>query len=153
MQLIDNLSPSNHLKKLIELISTYDNIILCAGWIKMDGVNLISESLRLAVERGANITVVSNDKNTEPLCVEHLKRIKVNHFLPKKGGNVRYFHTKIYYFEGKDKYAYIIGSANITKGALTNNEELSVCISGVIGDQNHIEIEPYIKHIREKYFV
>lgn len=151
MQLINNLNSSNHLEKLIDLISKYDAIILCAGWVKMDGVELISESLRLAVERGANITVVSNEANTEPLCVEHLKHIKVNHFLPKKGKKVRYFHTKLYYFEDKDQYACIIGSANITKGALTNNEELSVFISGAIGDQNHIEIAPYIDHIRKTY--
>ncbi len=149
MQLINNLNSSNHLEKLIDLISKYDTIILCAGWVKMDGVELISESLRLAVERGANITVVSNEKHTNPLCVKHLKRIKVTHFFPKKGG--RYFHTKLYYFEDKDQYACIIGSANITKGALTNNEELSVFISGAIGDQNHIEIAPYIDHIRKTY--
>ena len=151
MQLIDNLSPSNHLEKLIDLISKYDTIILCAGWVKLDGVELISESLRLAVERGAKITVVSNKKHTAPLCVKHLKRIKVNHFFPKKG--CKYVHTKLYYFEGNDKYTYIIGSANITKGALTNNEELSVCITGEINDQNHIEITPYIEHIRKTYLV
>ncbi len=151
MQIIDNLSSSNHLKKLTDLISKYDNIILCVGWLKMDGICLISESLRVAVERGANITVVSNEENTEPLCIEHLKHIKINHFLPKKGKKVRYFHTKLYYFEGKGKYTYIIGSANITKGALKNNDELSVCISGVIDDQSHVEIAPYIKHIKKTY--
>ena len=56
----------------------------------------------------------------------------------------RALHTKIYYFESGDKYTAVIGSANITKGGLSTNEELSVTMHGTRGDSFFLELQQYL---------
>jgi HKD family nuclease len=152
MQIINNIGSSNHLTTINELISKYDNILLCSGWMKFEGAKLISDNLKRALKRGANILIATNEKHTGKRSINLLKKLGIKHALIKKANDVKYFHTKFYYFEGNGEYVYIIGSANITEGALLDSDELSVCISGSISDQNHQQIQPYIEHIMNSYF-
>jgi HKD family nuclease len=46
-----------------------------------------------------------------------------------------------------DRYAAIVGSANITERALTSNEEFSYAPTGVKGDPQHQQIAAYLEHL------
>jgi HKD family nuclease len=59
----------------------------------------------------------------------------------------RYLHTKLYYFENGDSYTAMIGSANLTKGGLGCNEELSLVLNGSHGDAGHAQITQYLAEL------
>lgn len=60
------------------------------------------------------------------------------------GPHSRALHTKIYYFASGDAYTAVIGSANITKGGLRANEELSVTMRGTRGDSLFLDLQQYL---------
>lgn len=60
-----------------------------------------------------------------------------------------YLHSKLYYFETGETYTALIGSANITKGGLATNHELSVRFAGSIGDEKHRQLTSYIAALQE----
>ncbi|OJA43470.1 hypothetical protein BGV68_33750 [Burkholderia ubonensis] len=74
----------------------------------------------------------SNDMHTKQEAADELAALGVEHIVVDNGKT--YLHTKLYYFEVDDRYAAIVGSANITKGALTSNEEFSYASTGIKGD-------------------
>lgn len=150
MEFIDNLTSSTHLKRISKLISESNKIIICSGWLKYNGLKLLSKHIASAISRGANVTIVSNIKHTETRCIKYFKKRKINLILVDEKTD-RYFHTKLYYFEKNNIYTFIIGSANITAGALVSNDELSISIDGIIGDTNHHKINPYLTHLETEY--
>lgn len=89
----------------------------------------------------------SNKAHTEEKCSEELTKITgINHIIIDN--DLKYFHTKLYYFVCKDNYYAIIGSANITEDCLVGNDELSIQISGELDDDNHIKIKQYIENLK-----
>jgi HKD family nuclease len=151
MEIIFNkkIKSENHLKRLKSLISRSDEMIFCSGWVKIDGLKLLSKELELATKRNAAITIITNKEHTNAECIDYLKKYNVKHIVIDK--SCRYFHTKMYYFISNDSYYAIIGSANLTSGALKSNEELSVLISGKIGDSEHAKISPYLERLFREY--
>lgn len=147
--LFNDKNEKNHLIKIKNLISEADKIMLCSGWIKIDGLDLISKDLGLAAQRGAEITVISNSKHTKAKSIALLKKLDVKHICVDHTHT--YFHTKLYYFQSKSKYQAIIGSANLTEGALLSNEELSILIYGDLGDAQHKMLTPYLERLTDKY--
>lgn len=59
---------------------------------------------------------------TSPEFIEYFSSYDSIHFIDPSNNAV--FHPKVYVFELKDEYAVIIGSANMTTGALTKNQEI-----------------------------
>lgn len=152
MEVIFNKSKyENHLKTIRRLISASDEIIFCSGWVKIEGLKLLSKELASASDRNAKITVITNKEHTDENCADFFKSYRLKHIIVDD--KQRYFHTKMYYFKSSDTYHAIIGSANLTSGALTNNEELSVLISGQIGDDQHTRLSPYLKRLSTEYEV
>jgi HKD family nuclease len=152
--LFNDQQDKNHLAKIQNLIPEAEEIILCSGWIKIDGLELISKDLEIAAKRGAKITVISNSKHTKGKTITSLKKLGklgVNHICVDE--TAKYFHTKFYYFQSKNKYHAIIGSANLTKGALLSNEELSVLICGEVEDAEHKKLNQYLRRLNDAYKV
>ncbi|MCP5173484.1 MAG: NgoFVII family restriction endonuclease [Moraxellaceae bacterium] len=150
MEIVFNDSNSNnHLKVLTELMLKSDEMIFCSGWVKIEGLKLIAKELSLAIKRNAKITLITNKEHTNQECIEYLKEYNVNHIIIDS--SKRYFHTKMYYFVLNDNYNVLIGSANLTSGALKSNEELSVLTSGKIGDNEHKKIALYLERISREY--
>ena len=150
MEIIFNKPKSeNHLGKIKHLISESDEMILCSGWLEIKGLKKLSKELAAASDRNAEITIITNKKHTDEECTRFLKNYRLRHVIVDESNG--YFHTKMYYFKSSDTYHAIIGSANLTNGALTSNEELSVFISGKIGDEQHIKLYPYLKRLSSKY--
>ncbi|WP_162575479.1 restriction endonuclease PLD domain-containing protein [Variovorax sp. PBL-H6] len=104
------------------------------------------DSIDLAIRNKAKVTVYSNKKHTEAGAVAALRtRPEVRHFIANHYH--RYLHSKIYFFEKDDRYTALIGSGNITLGGLVSSEELSVRLTGAIGDPHHAQIAAYLKNL------
>lgn len=151
MELLFNHKEENHLTVFKGLIAAAEEIILCTGWMKNDGLNELKDDLKAALRRKAHILVISNSKDdhTEKRWIRFFEKEGVKHILVKNPP--RYFHTKLYYFRSQGRYTAIIGSANLTEGALKNNEELSVVISGDINDASHLQLSEYFRRLNSEY--
>ncbi|MDH6149325.1 MULTISPECIES: phospholipase D-like domain-containing protein [Paraburkholderia] len=135
-----------HAAVLTELVLSSDRIVLCSGWMKLDGLQLLLPAIDEAIDKNnASITIYSNRENTYPGVREELSTRKLQHVIVYKEDY--YLHSKIFYFESNGKYTAVIGSANITRGGLETNEEMSVKISGVIGDSEHPKVAAYLQHL------
>jgi phosphatidylserine/phosphatidylglycerophosphate/cardiolipin synthase-like enzyme len=152
MLLQTNSGKRRHVDLLSELINKSKLSILCSGWIKLPGLEDLLPSIDAALSRGATVIVYSNLKETkEGVAPALASRTGLTHRMVGRG--TRALHTKIYYFETDDAYTAVIGSANITKGGLSTNEELSVVLRGIQGDPVFLELQKYLQTIANMKFV
>lgn len=122
-----NKSPSeNHLTALLPLLADAERVFICSGHLKEGGVELLADALVKAVSRGAQVTVYSNKRDTTTDAETALKKLGIEHIVVAGF----YLHTKLYFFESSTQVTAILGSANITEGALTSNEEFSTVFTG-----------------------
>ena len=146
MRLITNADSEkrSHLHELTTLIRKSDEIVLSSGWMKACGLDLIVEDIRGAIERGASVTIYSSQRETELDCFETLAGVSgVRHFTIGK----IYFHPKLYYGKAAESFVAILGSANITKGGLQSNEELSCLMEGPVKEESHAQIQGYLDRL------
>lgn len=143
MQLIT----SNHSDVINGLIRKSNKIILCSGWIKQPGIQKIYKSLEKASEAGATIIIYSNSKHTTKAAEKLIFKCKNIEYIIVN--NKKNLHSKIYYFEHNETFSAIIGSANLTGGGLSKNEELSVLITGNKNSDIHISITSYLNTLKE----
>ena len=146
MILITNQHKQKHVDTITQLIPSSKKIILCSGWLDNLGIKKILPHLIHASNKNVDITIYSNARHTTDDAKNTLSEHKhINHIMikPKK----KYLHTKIYYFETEKTYTTIIGSANLTKGGLVKNEELSIKHQGELGDANHTKIVSYLNEL------
>ena len=149
MKLVSNLNRKNHRNRIVELISKFDSMVLCSGWMKHAGLKKILPALKIAQkERNAQITIFSNIQHTDKGSISALSTFK--HVLVDE--KAKYLHTKLYYFYNENDFVALIGSANITLGGLVSNDELSVEISGAISSQEHLQVASYMKNL-ESYII
>ena len=145
INILDNSTNKNHRWRLSHLISGSDKIILCSGWMKYAGLKkLLKDIERSALNLDKEIIVYSNKSHTEKKCVEALSVLKNVKHVVVDDAIKKYLHSKIYYFESGAEFTAIIGSANITVGGLVKNEEVSIEISGQVGDEEYNKIMPYL---------
>lgn len=143
MLLQTNSGKRKHVHLLSELIRNSEVSVLCSGWIKLPGLEDLLPSIDAALANRATITVYSNLTETlEGVAPALASRTGLTHRMVDRRS--RALHTKIYYFESGDAYTAVIGSANITKGGLSANEELSVKIRGTHGDSLFLELQQYL---------
>jgi phosphatidylserine/phosphatidylglycerophosphate/cardiolipin synthase-like enzyme len=143
MLLQTNSGKRKHVHLLSELIRRSEVSILCSGWVKLPGLEELLPSIDAALAKGAAITVYSNPKETlEGVAPALASRAGLTHRVVSRRS--RALHTKLYYFESGDEYTAVIGSANITKGGVSGNEELSVTIRGMRGDPLFLDLQQYL---------
>jgi HKD family nuclease len=138
----------SHLATIKKALADAHIISMCSGHLKFGGIKAIADELKQAVDRGARVIFYSNDKHTEQDAADELATLGVEHIVVDHSRS--YLHTKLYYFETADRYSAIVGSANITKAALTSNEELSYVVDGVKGDPQHQQLAAYLEHLDSK---
>ncbi|MDX6008524.1 phospholipase D-like domain-containing protein [Cupriavidus necator] len=148
--IINESKHNNHLTRVGQLLEAASNVVIVSGWLKKEGVDVLKSALLAAVGRGATVTVYSNKgdraEETEQVAIQRLTELGVSHVLVRDF----YLHSKIYYFEQGDRYTALIGSANLTRGALCSNEELSVEVSGNLGDTQHTQIFAYLARVKAR---
>jgi HKD family nuclease len=135
----------NHLTAISGFLADAENAFIFSGHLKAGGVELLSDALKQAVARGARIIVYSNvgDGDTQPRAISALKKLGVEHILVKDF----FLHTKLYLFESGENFAAITGSANVTRNALTTNEEFSSVVTGRKEDDQHRDLSAYAAYL------
>lgn len=147
IKLAHNSKPGNHLTLLASLIESSEESILCSGWIKPEGIRALRPSIEKALGKNAKISIISNKAHTIGSSAKIIGRLtNVIHLMANKTHGT--IHSKIYYFQTGASYNAIIGSANITKGGLSSSDELSVHLSGLVGDEIQKEIREYLDEMQ-----
>jgi HKD family nuclease len=160
----------NHAVAVVDALADAEAIVLCAAYWKPNGIKLIKRQLRAALERGVPVDIYASmdEYNTEPEALSDLlvlvspyPNAKL-HLCEKKverrvGGKVEkrgpIFHTKVYYFRSARTFTAIIGSANLTKGGLVENEEVSVKVTGAFDTTFHNSLLAYLKGLENDRMV
>ncbi len=145
---IYNNTSDNHFQKISQLIKESDECILCSCWIDETGFNLIDSCIREQTP-SEKISVFSNreNKHVSKGIKDKLKsNPQIDYFISKRGKRL---HSKIYYFSFEDNtYKAIIGSANLTRRGLCENDEFSVILSGDKSSQEHAKLKKHLDRIK-----
>ncbi|MFM0543718.1 phospholipase D family protein [Paraburkholderia strydomiana] len=149
MQLISNATQKNHRAEIARGILSSNVIILCSGWLKLDGFELLAPAIDRALLRSdVNIRIYSNSERTQAKAKRELTKRNIQHVCVPN--TAFYFHSKLYYFEQGSSFTALVGSANMTYGGLVSNEEVSAYYSGTIGSTSHLSVVTYLKHLEAK---
>ncbi|MBJ6801822.1 phospholipase D-like domain-containing protein [Geomonas propionica] len=143
----------SHEEVLAKAGTDAESIILCAAYWKPNGIRLIKSQLISALERGVPVEIYAslNEWNTTPEALTELLDLVSQHrgaklYLCEKKGSI--FHTKVYYFRTSSKFTAIIGSANLTEGGLSKNDEASVVVKGGFDTAFHNELLVYLLELK-----
>lgn len=111
-------------KQLKRLIKKYPHIAIATAWAsaKTD----VFEALVQHKERIARAVIGTHFYQTDPDVLDRFVGSKKVKFMLQPDG---VFHPKVYLFWSRDAWEVIVGSPNLTVGALTKNSEVSVLIT------------------------
>ena len=152
--LISNADGADHARAIAELIDGADAIIIAVAFLKKGGADHIAPLLKKRLATGATVELfVGTDFFlTEPDALERLLELGRPH--PACGVMVAdrspaTFHPKIYSARRGDRWRSVIGSANLTRGALRSNEELSLRVDHAAGDALTGQLAETFKRYRD----
>ena len=145
---LSNRTTPSFLKMVYEKAEYSKSILISVSFIKLAGWKLISKALIHALERGAEVKLITSTyKNfTDPsVLLEALSlslrfpnfQCKLDH---QSFDNIG-FHTKGYIFKEQNKASIIIGSTNLTRSALLTNFEWNSYIETTLNDAYLISVE------------
>ncbi|MGX6592550.1 DUF3427 domain-containing protein [Cetobacterium ceti] len=105
-----------------------DEFIISVAFITESGLTLLLEQLKVLEEKNIKGKILTGDylNFTEPKALERLLKYKNIQLKMIKNEN---FHGKGYFFKKKDRWNLIIGSSNLTQGALTKNLEWNLMVN------------------------
>lgn len=133
--LINSDEYSNHKEYLIKCFSKYKEAYIAVAFLKLSGLIEIEEYICKFLNKGGKIVIIAglNFALTEPKALKKLRKIidnssRSNIFLSKAESSKDIFHPKLYLFKGAGKYCIITGSANLTRGGLIDNKEVSTVL-------------------------
>jgi superfamily II DNA or RNA helicase/HKD family nuclease len=122
------LISSNLKEELIQGIEKASSIYILTSFVMSSGVQILKESLKKAVERGADVKVCTGDYLfiTQPEALKELiaidERVEVR-LWESKGVS---FHPKAYILQFQDEGCLIVGSSNLSRSALTTGIEWNI---------------------------
>lgn len=125
------LSNSNNQKIIMSIreeLLNCEEFIISVAFITESGLTLILEQLKVLEEKNIKGKILTGDylNFTEPKALERLLKYKNIQLKMIKNEN---FHGKGYFFKKKDRWNLIIGSSNLTQGALTKNLEWNLMVN------------------------
>lgn len=119
-----------------------DEFFISVAFITLGGITPLLQTLKALEERGIKGKILTTDYLTfnDPAALDklsQLKNIELKMFCT--GGDKDGFHTKGYIFRDEEIYRIIVGSANMTAGAMKVNREWNTKLVGyktgaVVGD-------------------
>lgn len=132
-------------KLLSKLINKYDEIHISVAWAsaKTEVFNLLLKNR----EKLSSTTIGTHFYQTDPDVLDAFIDSNDVKFITQPSG---VFHPKIYFFRNIKGWEAIIGSANLTVGAMKNNEEMSIHISS--SDNTTITVKDDIFESIKNYF-
>ncbi|SEQ10771.1 HKD family nuclease [Azotobacter beijerinckii] len=119
-------------KTLSRLITTYPKSAFAVAWATSG--NTIFSLLKKHVPKITQAVIGTHFYQTHPDVLDTFKNSPRVHFILQPSG---VFHPKIYIFWDKKRWEALIGSANLTTGALSTNSEAMVLLSGEGTDYSH----------------
>lgn len=145
MQIVTNTgNKKNHLSALTAIIDDSEMVVICSGWMKVCGLDLILPAIDRALARAAQVLIYTNSEHTDVDCV---RALKARPDLTHRNVVRPYLHTKLYYGKIGDSFRIMVGSANVTSGGLSKNEELSHLFSGHASDPIHTHYMAYLRKL------
>lgn len=134
MKLLNNLSEKqSHMKELCACLKTAQKAYISVAFLKMSGLDLIMGALETFFSNNGEIHIIAglNFGLTEPEALTHLLNVLENYpasklYLYETKSAESVFHPKMYLFETDKCGKIILGSANMTKGGITLNNEVSI---------------------------
>ncbi|MES2478684.1 MAG: phospholipase D-like domain-containing protein [Bacteroidota bacterium] len=155
-QLISNSTKGNHLKYILECFKDADEVWMATAFLKSSGLTLLLPSISKHIRSDKPITIVTGQHFalTEPKALytlHHLFEKKINAllYLDKAEIKSQVFHPKLFVFRYGKKALIISGSANITSGGLTSNNEFSICIETETFSVQWKEVNQYFGDITD----
>ncbi|GAB6966899.1 hypothetical protein JCM25156A_09360 [Komagataeibacter kakiaceti JCM 25156] len=131
--LVANTGKTDHSVFIPDIIKNADEIFIAVAFLKRAGADLIAPLLEKRLAMGANVELfIGTDFFlTDPAALESFLALKDRHRACKirvADRAAATFHPKAYMSRRGNQYRSLIGSANLTGGALSTNEELSLCV-------------------------
>lgn len=113
------------INSLTQLINSYDHIAFGVAWASSH--HPVFETLLENKKKIAYGVIGIHFYQTDPVVIERLQKHKNVKFILQPNGT---FHPKVYLFwNDENDWQAIIGSANLTNGAMTHNTELCVLMN------------------------
>lgn len=110
---------------LVRLIETYPDMQFAVAWASSG--HAVFELLQKYSSRISRAIIGTHFYQTHPNVLDaFLTNTKVRFTLQPTG----VFHPKLYLFQSSDRWEALVGSANLTSGALTSNSEVMLLVSG-----------------------
>ena len=116
--------------KLVKLAQKHEHVAFAVAWAS-SGTNAFAAiaSARKKIKRAV---IGTHFYQTHPDVLDEFVGFKKCHFVLQPHG---VFHPKVYLFWSKSSWDLLIGSANLTKGALSKNTELLIHVSNKDSDE------------------
>ena len=115
---------------LLRSLQNCDEFYFSVAFITMGGLIMLLEVLRELKKRGIRGKILTTDylNFNDPAALRKLLTLDNVEVKVFDSGD---FHTKCYIFKNADMYNIIVGSSNLTAGALTTNTEWNLKISSL----------------------
>ncbi|MCJ8341676.1 MAG: DEAD/DEAH box helicase [Cetobacterium sp.] len=125
---LSNTKNEKIIMNIREELLNCDEFIISVAFITESGLTLLLEQLKVLEEKNIKGKILTGDylNFTEPKALERLLKYKNIQLKMIKNEN---FHGKGYFFKKKDRWNLIIGSSNLTQGALTKNLEWNLMVN------------------------
>lgn len=114
------------LSSIEEELLTCEEFSISVAFINLNGITPLLQILKELEVKGVRGRILTTDYQafTEPRALDKLAGLKnIDLRMYRTRGREEGFHTKGYIFKDKEIYRIIIGSSNMTMGALTKNKE------------------------------
>jgi HKD family nuclease len=131
-------------RELIKLIEKHDNVAIAVAWASA-GTD-VYEALRKNKNKIHRVVIGTHFYQTHPDVLEDFIGCNEVRFVLQPQG---VFHPKAYLFWGKKSWDILVGSANLTAGAMGRNSELMIHISST-GSPSDIHLQ--LKNQIEEYW-
>ena len=125
---------ANGEEKIVTRLRKYfedcDEFIISVAFITMGGISLFLEELKNLENKGIKGKILTGDylTFTEPKALKKLLSYKN---IDLKVATNRKHHTKAYFFRKENIWTLIVGSSNLTQGALTVNFEWNIKVNSL----------------------
>ncbi len=155
MEFLANISKSdNHLTTILNNLKFSKHALFAVAFLKTSGLDHLIKPFKDFLKSGGKIFMVvgQNFALTEPKALHELhilfKQFPTSKlFLAKATAATSIFHPKMYLFKSQKKCSITIGSANITKGGLIDNKEISLAIDCLETDVIWIDAKRYFDYL------
>jgi HKD family nuclease len=146
-RLVRNASPVDHIDALTEVLAKATKISIAVAFMKSTGLKKVDKLLNGRLKAGAAMEIfVGRDFClTQPVALDDLLKLSKRYPSLKvyvaKAEARSTFHPKLYLGIGDTEARILIGSANLTGGALAANHEISVLSTLDLNDTLVTQVE------------